>query len=416
MLVTFFGTLVAGIAGATLALGLIALAALSYLGWTATAAQLAAAAERGALAAARARRAGLLTAGAVGSAVAAFGALGVRLVADDVATALLATALAVGTAAAAAATCSAAACLTAMKAGARLESSASSRRERIAAAQREARRALEARGKRLAAGDDLRDEIALVDAALVELDAAVERLSRLRDEAEAANEARSTAAHRELCRELAGKLALAETVRAAARTLAHRLRCAEPVRTILRRRPRDLAAELGQATDDAGRRAVLEDAARTLGRFVAETAKAIETVEAIEPPAGDAPEAEDAQPDPRDVAKRDLEALAAAYRSVLDRVQVALLRARADVHVAEVADAAGAVSTRAASAEPSKGALDDLVLEVGRAEAVLGAGSSSDTSERPRILRGVLERSVAALNRDDGESLHEVLTALREIE
>ncbi len=314
-----------------------------------------------------------------------------------------------------------------------LADAAERRGRELAAAERERRHLLEAKRRSFIEGADLRAEVADSEAQLARLRAAVDALRAARDglaekaraEAEPADDAgpaRPPDLRREIAEaeaEVAAKVALGERVLAAAEAATFRLACSEPWRRLLRRRPRDAMQALA-TVDSAGAVAAdrLRDAGAAIEAFLVEVRGGRAVLDALEArrseaatPEQDAPPADASDPLAR--AKRELDALASAYGAVLSRIEVVALQLAARSGMAEVKVAAGAVSDKARAAGAPEAELLELVQEVARAEALIGAGPADEAEER--ALSDALARGAAALGRGDTASLDELVAALREI-
>ena len=117
--------------------------------------------------------------------------------------------------------------------------------------------------------------------------------------------------------------------------------------------------------------------------------------------------------DPLAVALADLETLAEAYRAVLERLDVICVRRSAQATLDEVADAAGALSGRSEARRSDEGAIQELAAELAHAESAMALATPEEGESR--ALAAALARSTAALGRNDGASLDELLKALKSI-
>lgn len=286
--------------------------------------------------------------------------------------------------------------------------------------------------------DDLRAQLAQATAAVARLSAALTNLAATRAEVDArlsridAADAQGDLA-RELRRtrdEVATKLELGAKILHAARAAAFRIAVSAPLTRLLRQRPRQVAAGLSAAGAEAG--AVpreLTAIGEALDAFLARAQMARAELEEIEaqrgneratrreepaggnePSGGDEPAGDD---DPLAQAKRDVDAVEAAYRAVRERLDVVRMRFAARADLDAVASAAGEVSEKARASGLPAGDLQELVAEVMRAESAIVLATPAELDAR--ALTATLARGTAALGGHDGASLDELLRALREI-
>ncbi len=327
--------------------------------------------------------------------------------------------LAVGVAAAAACGSTAAfAALAGARAGILLGGARAQRRAELVERRAQAAKQLEASRARWSEGDDLRAESEEADGAVSRLAAALAKLDATRagvEERLAAldEEGRSGEVGRELRRardEIATKLDLGRKILGAAEAAAFRIACSEPLRRLLRRRPRELAQGLSAGGADApAATAKLEAAAGAIDAFLGEAAEARRRLEAL---ASRRPE-DAGDDDAWSAAARDLSAVEGAYRAVAERLSVVRVRWAARADMDAVASAAGEVSDRARASGIPASDLHALLDEVTRAESAILMATPGELDAH--ALTDALGRSTAALGGSDGASLDELLRALREV-
>jgi hypothetical protein len=288
------------------------------------------------------------------------------------------------------------------------------------ARQREARRLTIARNAWLE-GADLHAEVAEAEAAVARLRAALEKLAQTREAVEKRLAALDQAsALGDLGRELrharddvAMKLDLGNRILGAAAAAAFRIACGEPLRLLLRRRPRDVTQGLGGPGDAAAAAARLDAAAAAINAFLLEAQEArrrLEEVEVRRPPGGKPADEGD---DPLALAGRDIDAVEEAYTAVRSRLEVVRVRREAHADMEMVASAAGEVSQKAQASGLDAGDLQGLVDEVSRAESAILMAMPGELDAQG--LTDALARSTVALGGSDGASLDELLRALREV-
>jgi hypothetical protein len=413
--VWLFGRLLATLASAlSVVLLIVALTSVTYLAVTLLPA-VQRLPDRAAERSARASRAfGIMTAvGILGAAV-----LGLRVGAAGSGGEIVPTlAVSVAVAAACGATVAFAA-LGGARAGLLLGGARARRRSAIGARRAEAAKQLAASRRRWAEGDDLRAESEEAEAAVARLRAGIAKLDATRSDVEARLAALGEeAAHGDVGRELrrardevATKLELGGKILGAAEAAAFRMACSEPLRRLLRRRPRDLAQGLAEGGPDAPAAAgQLEAAARAIGAFLGDVAEARRRLDALSGrrPAGAGDD------EPWAAAARDLDAVEAAYRAVAERISVVQVRRAARAEMDAVASAAGEVSDRARASGIPASDLHALLDEVTRAESAILMATPGELDAQG--LTDALGRSTAALGGNDGASLDELLRALREV-
>ncbi|UQA62457.1 hypothetical protein [Polyangium aurulentum] len=291
----------------------------------------------------------------------------------------------------------------------------------LEAARAEKMAAFEAKQRQMIAGDDLRAEVAAAEKALARLRAAIATLVSTR-----AGLAEKTGPEAEKLRdELSLRIDLGERVLAAAEAAAFRLACSAPVRRLVRRRPADLAGLSPAAPGEPEAR--VEAAIAAVDAYLVEIGEARKELEAAaarrpasmpgedEDASEDEDTSEDAEhdEDPAARARREIDAIEAAYRSVRERAELARLRLSARAGMAEVASAAGAVSSRARALGLDEKELGLLLSDVARAEDATAVDVADD--DDLRALAGALSRGAAALDQDDRASLDELLGALRSL-
>jgi len=280
--------------------------------------------------------------------------------------------------------------------------------------------ALAAKREQIIAGEDLRAEVAEAERELGRLRAALGTLVNTR----AGLAGKSGPEAEALREELSLRIELGERVLAAAEGAAFRLACSAPVRRLVRRRPADLAGLSPQAPGDPEAR--VGAAIKAVDEYLVEIGEARRELEeaAARRPASmgaegevveDEDESEDTEhdEDPAVRAGREIDAIETAYRAVRERADLARLRLSARAGMAEVASAAGAVSTRARALGLDEKELGLLLSDVARAEDATAVDVADD--EEVRALAGALARGAAALDQDDRASLDELLGALRSL-
>jgi hypothetical protein len=309
-------------------------------------------------------------------------------------------------------------------AGRRLGAAQARRRALLAGAKVQGARQLEASRRAFHEGADLHAEVAEAEASLARLRAALDKLSATHAAVEARLAALDDAAAagalgNELRRtrdEIGTKLDLGRRIQGAAAQAAYRLAVSALVRTLLRRRPRDLTRGLsGSADGAAATRAALATAA-ALDEFLAEVSRTREALGALaerRPTPDEIDVGLDDHDDAHGQAVRDLEAIAEAYGTVRDRLAVVAVRAGARADMEAVAAAAGEVSDKARASGIPAGDLQDLVDEVARAESAILMATPAELDAH--ALTEALGRSAAALGGHDGASLDALLQALREV-
>jgi hypothetical protein len=210
--------------------------------------------------------------------------------------------------------------------------------------------------------------------------------------------------------EVGAKLELGLRIHAAAEAAAFRLACNVPVRTLLRKRPKDLVPGLEGAEGLDEAKTLLDFAGTMIDLFLHEAGRARAELDEVAKRRPLGMEGED----PWEQAVRDVEAVAAAYRALLDRIGVSALRLSARAGMDAVASAAGDVSSKArASGIPAQD-LAALVDEVTRAESAVRMATPAELDGR--ALSEALARGAAALGEGgDGAKLDELLRALREL-
>ena len=281
--------------------------------------------------------------------------------------------------------------------------------ELIAAQIAETRRLDEGR-RAHADGDDLRAEVAEADAAVLRLRGALDRLAFTQKDvtrrlAALDDDDRTSELGRELATardDVATKLDLGAKILRAAEAAAFRLACSAPVKRLLRQLPRDAARDLGS---DLAR---VEPAAAALRTFLGATERARESL-ALLAARRDAADPNDAWVQ----ATRDLDAVTKAYTVVLQRVEVVRVRLVASGEMDAVASAAGEVEGRTRASGIDAAELSDLVGEVSRAELAIQNATPGDSDGH--ALTDALARSTVALDRADGASIDDLLTAMREL-
>lgn len=274
-------------------------------------------------------------------------------------------------------------------------------------------RALEAAQRAHRGGDDLRAEVARSEAAIERLRAAVEGLSAthaaLEEKVAAAASDPPLAADAIRARdEVALRIDLGRRVLDAAEGAAFRLACNAPLRALLRRRPREATQALaGGAASDAAIHAAIAAIEAFLAAVRAGHAELDEV--ASRRPASQPPGDDDALVR----ARRELDAMEAAYSALLERLGLAQLRLSARAGAAVVETAAGALPGAAAAAALDPGEIQALVTEVARADAAVAIAAPEAAG--PRAIAEALAAGSAALDRSDAASLWDLITALREV-
>lgn len=279
----------------------------------------------------------------------------------------------------------------------------------------EVKRLAEAR-RAFLAGDDLRVQLDEAEAAVGRLRAALTNLAATQAEIEARlgrlDEAASASdLGSELRRardEVATKIDLGGKILRAAEAAAFRVAVRAPLARLLRRRPK-IAEDLANA-EPALLPARLGGSAALIDAFLKRAADARAELAALEPCRPQSIERED---DPLPHAKRDVEAVEAAFRAVHERLDVVRMRLAAQAELDAVANAAGEISEKVRASGLPDGDLQDLVDEVMRAESAIAMANPGDLD--PRALAETLTRGTAALGGHDGASLDELLKALREL-
>lgn len=426
--VSLFGVLVGTLAsGLSLVLLLIALGAAAYLGLTAFTAGLRLGAGRtaGSGAGTSLRALGARwspRAGALASLVTlGFALVGLRVHDGGVASGWLFTVAVALTGSTAVGAWFGALALTGSRAVALLADRSSERRSRLSGARRVAVRELETKSALYLAGDDLRAEVEQADAALVQLGSALGTLegigAGLREKVGGAEGGRPDVAlaaeHVALEDDVAHKIEIGRQIKAEAEVAVFRLRCQEPLRRLVRRRPRDATAGLAQAAADQNTlRAAIGRARPAVERFLDDAGRAREALTGIDSlrPSHMDPTS---PVDPLARAAREVAAIEAAYTAVLRRVEVVALRLDADAGLRELASAAGALAPSARIANDDENELDQLLSEVSRADAALSVGVPNDLEARD--VSEALARGAAALVRNDGRSLDDLMRTMKEI-
>lgn len=328
--------------------------------------------------------------------------------------------------------------LAGLRAVATLADRSAERRRQMEGARRAAAQAIEAKSALFLAGDDLRTEVQLAETALAQLGAALAALEEIgaglrarRDSdesgagagaradesggASAAPGARALDAERaELDGDVARKIEVGRRIQAEAEIAVFRLRCQEPLRRLVRRRPREATAALGNAaTSREALRATAREARPAVERFLAEARRTREELAGLaraRPAHLDAADPDDALAR----AEREIAAIEAAYAAVLRRVEDVVLRLDADAGLRDVASAAGALSPSAEIAGLDESELDQLITEVARADAALSIGLPGELEARG--VSEALARGTDALVRNDGRSLDDLIRTMKEME
>jgi len=315
----------------------------------------------------------------------------------------------------------AALCLAGSRSLATLADRSAEQRLRLEGARHAAVREIEAKSAQFLSGDDLRSEIEQAETALTQLGGALAALEQigtgLREKLASAEVQQGGAAliaeHTELEADVARKAELGRQIQTEAEIAVFRLRCHEPLRRLVRRRPREATAALGSAaaSRDALRASVAH--ARPLVRhFLDEarkTAEALSVLEALRPSHLDPADPDD----PLARARKELAAIESAYASVLQRVEVVALRLDADAGLRDVASAAGALSPSAQIAGLDESELDQLIEEVSRADTALSIALTGDIEAH--TVSEALARGTAALVRNDGRSLDDLVRAMKDL-
>jgi hypothetical protein len=258
-------------------------------------------------------------------------------------------------------------------------------------------------------GEDLDRETREADDSVLRLVTAIHRLSKTRDAlatqlASLDDEEANGELGRELQRatdDVGTKLELGGKILSTAEATAFRIACSAPVKGLLRRRPKDPVKALeGQES--------VEPALLTLRAFLVDADSARARLTALEGrrPKGDLE-------DPWTLAMRDVDAVRQAYGAVVERLLVVRVRLTAEREMNALAEAAGDVSNRAASAGLDARELSDLVSEISRAEMAITMATPDDRDAQTLTL--ALARSTLALDRSDGESIDDLLRAMREL-
>lgn len=266
-------------------------------------------------------------------------------------------------------------------------------------------------------GEDLHAELDEAEAAVARLAGALAGLAATRDEVNgklaALEESTTSDLGRALRRtrdEVATKLELGEKIHRAARAAAFRMATAAPVTLLLRRRPRRVAQDLS-GIEPAAVPARLAEIEAALDAFLRDAEAARATLEAIDREAWE--ELASDEENPVDQGRRDVEAVASAYRAVRERLDVVRVRLAAQAQVDEVASAAGELRERALASGLPAADLKDLVDEVVRAESAILMATPAELDGH-RLVE-TLERGTDALGGRDGASLDALLKALREL-
>jgi hypothetical protein len=428
--ISVFGVLAGTLASAlSLVLLLVALGAVAYLGLTAITAALRlgpgqrAVSSAGTALRTLGRRWSPRTGVAASLATLGFGLAGLRLhdAGSNTGSWLFTAAVALTASTATGAWC-AALCLAGWRSLATLADRSAEQRLQIEGARHAAVRAVEAKSALFLAGDDLRSEVEQAETALAQLGGALAALEEigagLRAKLASAEVRQGgaglVAEHAELEDDVARKVELGRRIQTEAEIAVFRLRCHEPLRRLVRRRPREATAGLGSAAASRDAlRAAAGQALPAVERFLGEahhTREALSGLEGLRPSHLDPADPDD----PLARARREVAAIEAAYAAVLRRVEVVVLRLDADAGLREVASAAGALSPSARIAGLDETELDQLIEEVARADTALSIGLPGDVEAR--TVSEALARSTAALTRNDGRSLDELVRAMREIE
>lgn len=326
--------------------------------------------------------------------------------------------------------------LAGLRAVATLADRSAERRRQMEGARRAAAQAIEAKSALFLAGDDLRTEVQLAETALAQLGAALAALEEIgaglrarrdSDESGAGAGARADASggaapgggaldaeRAELDGDVARKIEVGRRIQAEAEIAVFRLRCQEPLRRLVRRRPREATAALGNAaTSREALRATAREARPAVERFLAEARRTREELAGLaraRPAHLDAADPDDALAR----AEREIAAIEAAYAAVLRRVEDVVLRLDADAGLRDVASAAGALSPSAEIAGLDESELDQLITEVARADAALSIGLPGELEARG--VSEALARGTDALVRNDGRSLDDLIRTMKEME
>lgn len=312
--------------------------------------------------------------------------------------------------------------LAAFRSVARLADSSAERRARIEGASRTAILEVQAKTSLFLAGDDLRAEVKNAETALSHLGEALTTLTTisagLRARRESTGTQQGDAAlaeeHASLETDVARKVELGKQIHTEAETAVFRLRCLEPLRRLVRQRPRDATATLGTPTTSPETlRTSVARALPAVARFLEDAHKTGEALSALEPSRPSHLDPADPA-DPLTRARRELSAIQTAYAAVLRRVEVVALRLDADARLHEMTTAADALSPSAHIAGLDETELDQLIEEVTRADAALTL-DLPDTLEAHTVSEA-LARTTAALERNDARSLDDLARAMKDIE
>jgi hypothetical protein len=409
--VSFFGWLLLTLPSVWSAvLVLLALAAVTYLGMTATTALRALPPRR------PARVAGLLAA----LPVLVLAVVGLRVGDEWAVTLAVGLGLSTATGATVAGLWSAGARGMGVLSGRRASARARALREAQAAS-----RLLAEKDQALREGDDLRAEVAEAEVAVERLRGALGEIARARDAIDARlegleGEAETSSATEDAMRardDLTRKMELGDRVLKAAEAAAFRLACTAPVRRLLRRRPKEPLDLLEGAPSSRVKRggsveARADAACAALEAFVGDVQAQTAALDdlAAKRPASVAAGGDD---DPLERTRRELEAMETAYSAVLRRVEVVRLRIAGHAGLAEVASAAEDVSNRARAAVVDEGDLQDLAAEVSRADAAVTMAAPGD--REGEALADALAMVMETLEGSDPTSLVEIAEALREL-
>jgi hypothetical protein len=297
---------------------------------------------------------------------------------------------------------------------------------RLQAARDAEAKQLEAGLQRFQLGDDLRAEVAEARGAVERLHGAVERLRSTRDGLEQRLAEATPEAPAELGAELsrarvdvATKISLGERILGAAEAAAFRLACSEPVKRLLRQRPRELSTRL-QGLDELGHGAAsarIEAATSAIDAFLLDAEAGRERLRELAAqqlvPHGYSPAP---APDACAQASRNLEAIVAAYAAVGRRLHVVRLRLAAREEMEEVASAAGQLEGRARASGLDASELAELLGEVARAESAISMATpgEADEADEHRLAETLLH-STQRFDDGDGASVEQLLAALREL-
>jgi len=299
------------------------------------------------------------------------------------------------------------------------------RRRRAELVLEEGRRAdeAEAASRRRLDGDDLRADLAEAETSVGRLRTALGALREIRRSlVDKVEQLEGTADHPpsilEDCArardDTTTKIQLAEHVLTEAEAALFRLRCNQPVRWLVRRRPSpaliDPSSVDGGAVGGAAARHV-ERAEQSVATFLREVDGARTVLAALD--AQRPANLEDDDHDPLHHARAEVDTMATAYAAVLLRLQVARMHLASSSQTEALARAAGALSERTRGVALDSAEVEQLLAELARAEAGSRTVMVGDPSARALV--EALARSAAALDRSDAGSLRDLCGAMREI-